>query len=542
MQLMLKLYGQFGANLSDGTQVALRGAKLQALIALLATSPDGQRSRRWLQEKLWSRSGSDLGRASLRQAVSGLKQALGAQFDDIFQISRDQIAFRPRALALVGHPSEGSFLEGIDIREDAFEHWLAAHRAGHAGRGDDDDAPLLTLLPSILVTCPQIYGAVDQGSALGDAVAHQVTRALSRSQLFFVISHLTSRGIDPRTVEIADIRNTFKAEYVVTGTLRCSGGSLHLELDLIESRTGRNMWTRNFSARPETFGNGSDAFVTDIATQIGKTILARSIEISGTTDLPKVESHALMMSALILMNNMSESHFAKARQLLEELVRRKPRHAELEAWLAQWYLLSVSQGWSLDPEQDKMLAFDWSRRALEVNPLSPVAQIIHANIQNLLFSNFDVAKAGFREALETDPNNAFGWLVKSMLDAFTDRGQAAVASAERANRLSPLDPRADFFHSLTATAYLADQDFSSALKFADLSLEKNPRHPSTQRVRIIALEMLGRHREAREGVASLMKLDPHFTVDRYLQFHPAAKFRTGQQWARALKTAGAPTH
>ena len=539
MQLKLKLYGPFAAVLSDGTPIELRGDKQIALLAMLAASPDGKRSRQWLQEKLWSRSGSDLGRASLRQAVSSLKHALAAHFDQIFDVTRDQIAFRPRMFSLMGHPGEGVFLDGINVREDGFENWLAAHRAGH--RAHEDTVPIQSLLPSILVTRPLVSGAFDQGIALSDALTHQISRALSRSQLFFVISHLSSRGIDPRTIDLIHIRDRVQACYVVAGNLRYAGGEITMDLDLIETKTGQIMWTRSFTTRQEVFSREADEFICRISSCIGQTILAKSIEITGTSDLPNVESHALMMSALILMNNMSKSHFSKARQLLEELVRRKPRRAELEAWLAQWYLLSVSQGWSQDPDHDRSMALDWSNRALDVNPLNPTAQIVHANIQNLLFSNFDTAKVTFRDALEADPNNAFGWLVKSMLDAFTGDGATAVSSAERANRLSPMDPRADFFHSLTATAHLADQNFEQALHFANLSLEKNHHHPSTQRVRIIALELLGRGQEAREGVASLLSLDPGFTVEQYLKFHPAAKFSTGQQWARALKSAGAPT-
>jgi len=275
-------------------------------------------------------------------------------------------------------------------------------------------------------------------------------------------------------------------------------------------------------------------------TQIARSILTHSVAVSGATDLPQTESHALMVSALVLMNKMSRTQFTKARQLLEELVRRTPRQAEIEAWLAQWYLLNVSQGWSLDHEQDKRLALDWAQRALDLNPLNPVAQVIHANILNVLYSDFDAALVGFQDALEADPNLSFGWLVKSMLEAFTANGAAAVQSASLANRLSPLDPRQDFYQSLTATAYLADEDYPTALDYAERSLARNCHHLSTQRVRIIALERMGRRAEAQKAVTGLLKRDPHFTVDRYLRRHPAAEFRTGQDWAKALGSAGLP--
>ena len=79
--LKLRLYGTFSAEWSDGSKLNVRSTKLRAMIALLAMAPDMTRTRSWLQDKLWSLSGVELGRASLRRGLSDLKRAIGPDFE-----------------------------------------------------------------------------------------------------------------------------------------------------------------------------------------------------------------------------------------------------------------------------------------------------------------------------------------------------------------------------------------------------------------------------------------------------------------------------
>ena len=94
-KLKLRLYGTFSAEWSDGSKLPISSAKLRAMVALLATAPDMKRTRSWLQDKLWSLSGQELGRASLRRGLSDLKRAVGDDFNLLFDISHDDVAPTP---------------------------------------------------------------------------------------------------------------------------------------------------------------------------------------------------------------------------------------------------------------------------------------------------------------------------------------------------------------------------------------------------------------------------------------------------------------
>ena len=208
--------------------------------------------------------------------------------------------------------------------------------------------------------------------------------------------------------------------------------------------------------------------------------------------------------------------------------------------MGKWHVLSVVQGWSSRLDEDTRTARDYTARALDIQPDNSFALTMDGLVNNNLLKRHDVAMRRFDDAIELDPNNALAWLLKGTLHAFTDDGERAVTYTNRARSLSPLDPHSYFFDALSAAAKLTAGDYQGALDLADRSIRANRRHASTLRARIVALYYLGRAEEARENAEALLRADPGFNIRGYLRNHPAAEFKSGHDWAEALREAGIP--
>ncbi|WP_052741718.1 hypothetical protein [Kiloniella litopenaei] len=542
--LKLRLYGTFSAEWSDGAKLNVRSTKLRAMIALLAMAPDMTRTRSWLQDKLWSLSGAELGRASLRRGLSDLKRAIGADFETLFDVCHDNIALNENVVELVGTPAEGEFLEGIEIAEGGFTSWVNEQRSNRPQLSSTleffNPSDKTGILPAVAVL-PFLQSFKRDGeNVLGDMLAEEVSRALSRSQLIDVISHLSCRNLNMRLLNLADVRRALNVEYVIHGSYRLSGEHFHLDADFLDAESGRIIWSRQFSARMSDFLNGGQEIVADISRQIGQSILSTSIELATSKPLPEVASHALLVSGVALMHRLKLASFAKARPLIEEIIRKSPNHASLYAWLGKWYVLSVQQGWSNDLKKDSQIASDCTAKALDLDPDNSFSLAVDGLVQNNLLKQFDTAFSRFDRAVELNPNDALAWLLKGTLHAFMDEGDKAVSFTERARSLSPLDPYKYYFDALHSTALLSNGQYQEALSLAELSLKANKSHTSTLRAKIVAQHSLGQQKEAKCTAAELMKLEPHLTISGYLKKHPAAAFGTGQEWAKALKASGVP--
>jgi TolB-like protein/Flp pilus assembly protein TadD len=147
-RLQVRLLGRFEARLDAGPELALKGRKAQALLAILALTPGVARSRDHLTGLLWSDRAEEQARGSLRQALAALRRALDgiepspldtgreavildarAVDCDVADLERLIAEGGPEALARVAELYRGELLEGFGAADPAFDDWLAVERS-----------------------------------------------------------------------------------------------------------------------------------------------------------------------------------------------------------------------------------------------------------------------------------------------------------------------------------------------------------------------------------------------------------------------------
>ena len=522
----------------------ITGAKHKALFALLATAPFGRRTRPFLQDTLWGTACYDTGRQSLRRALSDIKQIMGDAFAEVLTSTNSDLTLDLSRVSFIGRPGSGELLEGINLREEGFNRWLGAMRLDpqqvYSLYSLSSQPPVAPMLPLIAVLPFRTIAGEPGHAVLGDWLAEEVCRSLSRSNLTAVISHWSSRALDHKTVDIATVRARLNVDYCVVGTLRVGAREIVLDADFVDTVSGRILWTRQFVGPPDNFLSRSAEGIAEIVRAVGRAIADDAIAHVSDRQLAEVEDHRLLLAGVDLMHRPSLRAFAKSRDLIDEALRRAPHAAETHAWFGKWHVLSVFNGWSTDPAKDTQRAVDCTARALDINPESAFAMTIDGFAHNNLLRRMDTAQQRYDAALRLNPNESLAWLLCGALHAFRDEPDAAVCATEKARRLSPIDPFQYFYESLSASALLSAGRYQEALAFADSSLQRNDRHISTLRTKIAALHYLDRDAEARIVGSEVLRRHPDFTVAGYLRGHPAGEYESGRRVAVALRAADIP--
>ncbi|MFS0735788.1 trifolitoxin synthesis, TfuA [Sphingomonas sp. 1P06PA] len=148
-RVTLRCFGALG--IAGATGIAPpRGRKARALLAYLAACGEGGASRDRLAGLLWGTRGPDQARASVRQALTELRGAIGedrvladrltvrlapgAVETDLAQLTAALRAGDLTATAATLAAIEGELFADLDGIETEFDHWLQAQRAGAAER------------------------------------------------------------------------------------------------------------------------------------------------------------------------------------------------------------------------------------------------------------------------------------------------------------------------------------------------------------------------------------------------------------------------
>src|SRR3978361_1760521 len=138
----LRLIGQMEAWTVRSESVLPAGRKTRALFASIAMAAPRPVLRGRLAEQLWSRRPEEQARASLRQEIHRLLDALSPAETDILMIPRDHLTLRPGAVwidveevlrATAQQPAslallDGDLLEDLDGIDPNFDAWLNTER------------------------------------------------------------------------------------------------------------------------------------------------------------------------------------------------------------------------------------------------------------------------------------------------------------------------------------------------------------------------------------------------------------------------------
>lgn len=560
--VFVRMYGAFTCSCPGPDNVLPLTGKTAGLLALLASAPNGRRTRAWLQDMLWPRSGEHHGRASLRQSLAKLKRTLGGTFPALIGSNNQDVWMYLEAVKFIGKPQDGALLEGLDLTgADGFESWLAEQRQHlAAGLVDDSKTGLSTvaapiqrsvasseaenkspkLRPAIAIL-PFAHSTADKVEvSYGDMIAGDLARLIARAHGIDVISHMSCRMPGFFDADLTRLRESYGVDYLVTGFLRSTQSKITLDLEFTDSVTGVIINAQRFSKSKTDWLEGSAEVLHEIASYIVASLFKGAIRSVATRPLDYLEAHTLLMSAIALMHRQDLASVVRSHKYLENIIERFGGSSLPYAWLAQWYVLFLAQGWSSDIAADKRSARLMVTNALEADPDCSFSQIMDGVVSYQVERDYGRARLTFNDVLAVDENNALAWYWKGTLFAFEGNGREAVAFTDHGRFLTPLDPGGYLYSTLSAAAQLSNRNYRAALVFADQALQMNRHHVSALRAKIVALDGLDRSDEARDAANLIRKMYPSFTVEGYLSTHPAAEFPMGRDWARTLEKNGIP--
>jgi adenylate cyclase len=425
-----------------------------------------------------------------------------------------------------------------------FDKPVRAYRVGPAsahpiltGRRDYGTAmqPTIAVIPlSARNDTPALFD-------VGNLIADSVIWRLSKSANLKVISRLSTAVFRGRASDLGQVSAHLGATYVLSGAYVANADQIMVTAELSRARNNQVIWTDRLSGEVGDLLRPESELADRIARAVHFAVFDAEVEHILTQPLPTLESYSLLLGSIKLMHRSSKDEFLQTRKILDELINRHARIAAPRAWLANWYILRVTRGWSEDRKREAAEALSASHAALDRDPSDALALATEGFVYCHLLKDLETARKRCNEAVEANPSHALGWLYLGTVNAFKGEGAAALEATRRAIELSPLDPQRYYFESLGATAELSAHQYVNAERLARSSLVLNRTHPSTWRALTISLVSLGRMDEAREALDKMRQLDPALTVEKYLARLPNAELETGQQWARCLAMAGLPS-
>jgi adenylate cyclase len=174
-------------------------------------------------------------------------------------------------------------------------------------------------------------------------------------------------------------------------------------------------------------------------------------------------------------------------------------------------------------EKTRSLGLSHARRALGAGGEDSAALAPAAYMVAIIGEDWAGARAALDKAVALNPNSATALMFRSNVLAMLGEAEAAIADAEKALRLSPLDPTSFLSQVAMAIAKLALGKNDEAASWAQKAIDINPRYPIS-RIMLMAAECRrGNRDEAEIQFRQLETIIPGFgstTLARMCEVYP----------------------
>ena len=379
------------------------------------------------------------------------------------------------------------------------------------------DAPLSGLPPpdnpSIAVMPFENLSGDPAQDYFADGMVEDIITGLSRIKWLLVIAHGSTSTYKGQPVDVKRVGRELGVRYVLEGSVRKAGERVRISARLVEAETGIHLWAHRHDGRLDDIFALQDEITLSVVGAIEPSLRDAEIERVRRKRPDNLDAYDLVLRALPHAYVAMPEEAAKALPLLERALALEADYAGahgLLAWCHQ--VLFIRAGFK---ETDRLAAIRHARAAVTHGRDDATAMALGAFVIGLVEHDRAAAREAFERALALSPSCAFALFLGGIFLAWTGEAEEAIAWAERALRVSPVDRFAFGGHQAISVANFMLGHYEEAATAARRAVLSNPGFSVTQSLLAAALAKLGRTEEAEAVARQVLVLQPSFSASGY---------------------------
>jgi len=374
-----------------------------------------------------------------------------------------------------------------------------------------------------------------------DGVTESLTTDVSRIAGSFVIARNTAFAYKGKAFDVKQIGRDLNVRYALEGSVQRRGDRMRINVQLIDTESGGHLWAERFDKPATDFFDMQDEIVASLANQLDTQLIAN--EARRGAEAPNPDSMDFYFQGMVWRHKgVNPGNLERARGYFERALALDTNNLEALVGMASVDTL-VAALFTADGRAARLVAADAAlTKALSLTPNNASAHFWMGAVQ--LYSNRRAEGiAEFKRALALDPNYAHAHAMIGIAKILDGRAEETESHVLEALRFSPRDLLAFVWFEFIALAKLLLGSDEDAVAWYRRSIEINRSYPNAHLWLASALELLGRHDEARAEVQAGLALDPKFTIRRVrvaAQSDNPVFLEQRERMIEAMRKAGAP--
>ena len=373
-----------------------------------------------------------------------------------------------------------------------------------------------------------------------DGVTDDIITALSNVQSFFVIARNSTFTFKGQAVDVKKVGRDLGVQYVMEGSVRRAGNRVRITAQLLDAATGTHVWAERFDRALEDIFDLQDEVTESVVGAIEPHLNRAEFERIREKRPESLDAYDYTLRGLSMMNNLTPGDTADALELFRKAIEADSRYARAYVCASWCYRRHVQlRGMTLSDE-DRAESISLAETAVALDDTDPYVLWQAGLTAGLVADDPTTMTTLIERSLSINGNSTRAWSANAMLRCILGQPEDAIPAAERAIRMSPIDPSMWVPYGILANAYMQQAQYEEAASWAAKSLARHRLNLPAYHVLGASCVHIERQAEEANAVKQLRELDPELTISLLKNTYPIARYRNLDAFLEGLTKAGLP--
>jgi len=370
-----------------------------------------------------------------------------------------------------------------------------------------------------------------------DGLAEGIINGLSKSEHIFVIARNSTFTYKGKPVKVKQVAEEMGVRYVIEGSVQQEKNRVRITAQLIDALTGRHLFSERYDRDLKDILNLQDEITMKVLTAVQVKLTTGEVARLSEKGTKNLEAYLKVLQAREhKAGTFNKERVERAIQLLEEAIALDPEYAIAYSVLCTAHFDLVAIGASESPRESLQRAVELGKKAIALDDSN---SSVHASLTfpYIYLREYNKAISEAEKAISLGPNSASAYFALGTALYVAGRPQEAIPMLQKSLRLSPIPVHSQVL-GLLAYSYSWLGQYEEAIATNKKVLQiYGPDHLMAHLGLAITYAWMDREKEARAEGAEVLRIDPKFSVERFIKGLPSDQSRKDRM-ADALRKAG----
>jgi adenylate cyclase len=369
--------------------------------------------------------------------------------------------------------------------------------------------------PSIAVLPFENMSNDKEQEYFADGLTEEIINGLSKVEHVFVIARSSTFTYKNKPVKVQQVAEEMGVRYVLEGSVRKTGDTVRITAQLVDALNGRHIFSERYDRDFKDILTVQDEITMKILTALQVVLTkgeAFQLLEKGTKNL---EAYLKVLKAMQLKAQFNKEAVAIARRYAEEAIALDPAYAGGYSTLAGVIINETYVGAAKTPHAEAMQeALVMAEKAVNLEPSSSnsheMLSLVYAFSQNP-----EKALSEAEKAVALSPSSAYAYHCMGAALMVAERFHEAIPIFQKSLRLSPI-PHTSGVLGMLGTSYRFIGQYEDAIATYKRMSTLYPDNLYSHAMLASTYATVGRDEEAHAEAAEVLKIDPHFSSERFV--------------------------